>query len=146
MKQIKEIGIFHSLTQVLTLGIYSGGVIFLLPLALAEITGWVMLGFWTGLNFLVLPIIISLLDKTLDRVNSSSAILRATKIFVTGLTGGLVGYCLYLIYYKFHMFYIKKEFNINEFYSDFYPIVLTLTVTISITEVIRIKRHINLKK
>lgn len=146
MKQTREIGIFHSLTQILTLGIYSGGVIFLLPLALAEITGWVILGLWTGLNFLALPIIISLLDKTFYRVNNFSTVVTASKIFITGLTGGLIGYCLYLIYYRFHVFYIKTDFNINDFYSDFYPIVLTLTITIIITEVIRLKRHVIMKK
>ncbi|MEX2593312.1 MAG: hypothetical protein WD426_11090 [Anditalea sp.] len=124
MTDNKEIGIINSLTQLVALGIFSGGAIFFLPLALAEITGWVMLGLWIGLNFFGLPLIIKLTDK----------------ILLTGLSGGLLAYILNLTYYRFHMYYIDKEFNLNDYKSDLIPIVLTMTVAIMIGELIRRKR------
>ena len=137
MKLAEEIGITHSLTQILTLGIYSGGDIFLLPLALAEITGWVLLVILIGFNFLGLPIIINILDRTFVKKTS---ILTIVKIIITGLTGGLLGFFLNIAYYKFHMFYIKKDFSISDYYNDFFPIVITLTGTIIIAEILRMTK------
>lgn len=48
-----------------------------------------MLGLWTGLNFLVLPLIIKFLDSTFIQKTSGLTIL---KIIITGLTGGLLGF------------------------------------------------------
>jgi hypothetical protein len=134
-KQTKEIGLLNSLTQILTLVIFSGGAIFLLPLALSEITGWVLFGLWAGLNFIGLPLIIYFLNNIF---NKSTIVLTIVKIILTGLTGGLLGFFLNIIYYKFHMAYIKKDFNVSDYYSDFLPIVTTLTITIIIAETIRI--------
>ncbi len=133
----KEIGIINSLTQLIALGILSGGAVFLLPLALAEITGWVMLALWVGLNFFGLPLIIKLTDKIISCQTVKFNFLSGLKIFLTGLFGGLLAYILNLTYYRFHMYYIDKEFNITNYKGDFVPIVLTMTVAIIAGEIIR---------
>ena len=139
MKVTKDIGIVHSITQIVSLGIYSGGIIFLLPLVLAEITGWVMLGLWAGLNFLGLPLIIKLLDITFPKRTS---LFNLFKIIMTGLTGGLLALSLYILYYRFHMFSIKKDFSIHDYYDDFLPVIITMTITMIIAELIRKKETI----
>lgn len=135
----KEIGLTHSLIQLIVFGLISGGTIFLLPMALAEITGWVLLILWTGYNFIGLPIIIKLLDNFITK---KTRILGVLKIMITGLIGGLLGFTLNLVYYKFHMFFIKKEFNLSDYYNDFFNIVTTLTISIISAELIRIRKTI----
>lgn len=136
----KEIGVINSLTQLVALGIFSGGAIFLLPLALSEITGWIMLGLWIALNFLGLPLIIGLTDKIQDSQEGQFNLTNGLKILLTGISGGLLAYIFELTYYKFHMFYIDKEFTLNDYKDDFIPLVLTMTIAIITGEIIRRKR------
>lgn len=123
--------------QLVALGVTSGGAIFLLPLALAEINGWVMLTLWLGLNFLGLPLIVWLTDKILSVFKLPTIIIRLQYLLLTGITGGLLSYILYLTYYKFHMHSIQQEFSFSKFQEDFLPIVTTMTITIAIGELIR---------
>lgn len=133
----KEIGIINSLTQLVAVGVFSGETIFLLPLVLAEMTGWVMLGLWIVLNFVGLPLIIKLTDKIINHKVGELNIMSTLKILLVGLSGGLLAFILNLIYYSF----ISKQFNLNDYKSSFIPIVLTMSVAIMIGELIRIKRN-----
>jgi hypothetical protein len=134
MKHAKEIGILHSATQVLALGIFTGGGVFLLPLALAEITGWVMLGLWIGLNFLCLPTIVFLLDRLIIKITKPLVI---GKNILTGLIGGVLAFCISLAYMKFHTYYIRKDFIVQDYFNDFIPIATVTGSTIMITEIFR---------
>ena len=140
MTNYKEIGIINSLTQLVAFGILSGGAVFLLPLAFAENTGWVMLILWIGLNFLGLPMIVKLTDKILEGRAASLDLRSELKILLTGLLGAVLAYILNLVYYRFHMHYIDKEFDLSDYKSDFVSIVATMTMAIIVGEFVRRKR------
>ena len=132
--QTKQIGITHILTQILVLGIISGGSVFVLLIALAEITGWILLGLWLIFDFFVLPQIQRFLDKTFSQTTILFSLL---KMILLGLAGGIIAFLLFILYYRFHMFYINAGFNISTYYKDFIPMLIVVFMLISIGELVR---------
>lgn len=133
----EKIGTIHLLTQAIAFIVMTKGMALLFLQALSESPGWVIVSLWLILNYFVIALLINLLDVILSSSSRNTLLVTAIKILVIALVGGVVSFLFNLIYYRFHFFYIGKEFNLNDFRNNLWNFMTYIPPVIVLGELIR---------
>lgn len=131
----KKIGTVHFITQAIAFIVLTKGMGLLFLQALAESPGWVMLGLWIAFNFLGIVLLVNITDKLFH--NSTSLLIAGVKIILIALLAGIISYLFELIYYKYHFYYIGRDFDLNDFKNSFWSFMKYIPPVVAIGELIR---------